>query len=326
MKARHLQSQFLCRLAVAGLCLAAARLCGQGLEFSFDLTGNLVLRGAETLAPPQILAQPQNQVVQPGFLASFSVVLADSTGCSYQWQWFGTNLLGQTADTLLIPNVVTNNQGPYSVVIANGSGSVTSSVAQLWIDSRGCGMPDWWQLAYFGNLNQNADSDFDGDGVSNLQEFLDGTNPTNRASFLSRLAVIAEGGSVSVVPEQETYLPTNIVTLTGSPFPPNSFFGWTGDLVTRSNPAALTMNTNKNVRACFLCQSAVSGLVGWWRGEGNANDFVGAHNGTFYNGTNLVLPPSITPTGMVGSAFVFSGTNYIQVADTNDLRPPKPRC
>ena len=114
---------------------------------------------------------------------------------------------------------------------------------------------------------------------------------------------------------------TDTVSLTGIPLPPHSFFGWTGDLVSRSNPAALTMNTNKTVRACFLCQPAVAGLVGWWRGEIDASDFIGGHTGTFYSGTN-VLAPSIGSTGMVGSAFVFYGTNYIRVPDTNDLEAP----
>src|SRR5262249_29588988 len=108
----------------------------QQLKFAFDASGNLVQRTNVNLLRPQILRQPQNQIVQPGYLASFSVLLTDSTGCSFQWLWYGTNLTGQTTDTLLIPGVATSQQGPYSVVIANPSGSVTSSVAQLWLDSR----------------------------------------------------------------------------------------------------------------------------------------------------------------------------------------------
>src|SRR5258708_35340594 len=33
-------------------------------------------------------------------------------------------------------------------------------------------------MAYFGNLNQTAIGDFDGDGLTNLQEYLYGTDPT----------------------------------------------------------------------------------------------------------------------------------------------------
>ena len=48
-------------------------------------------------------------------------------------------------------------------------------------DSDTNGLPDWWEAAY-GVSNPNDDSD--GDGLTNLQEFLANTNPTNAASSL----------------------------------------------------------------------------------------------------------------------------------------------
>ena len=53
------------------------------------------------------------------------------------------------------------------------------------------GLPDWWELKYFGVLtgtDPNADPDHD--GASNLFEYLTGTNPTNAASYfhITRLA------------------------------------------------------------------------------------------------------------------------------------------
>jgi len=45
-------------------------------------------------------------------------------------------------------------------------------------DSDGDGLPDAWELQYFGNLNQTAAGDFDGDGLTNLQEYQLGTDPT----------------------------------------------------------------------------------------------------------------------------------------------------
>lgn len=44
-------------------------------------------------------------------------------------------------------------------------------------DSDGDGLPDWWELQYFGNLNQTGSGDYDSDGVSNLMEFLQGRKP-----------------------------------------------------------------------------------------------------------------------------------------------------
>ena len=53
------------------------------------------------------------------------------------------------------------------------------------VDSDGDGIPDWWMMQYFGHPtgqaadNSRAQDDADGDGMSNLQEFLAGTNPTD---------------------------------------------------------------------------------------------------------------------------------------------------
>src|ERR1035438_7059262 len=119
------------------------------------------------------------------------------------------------------------------------------------IDSRGCGMPDSWQLAFFSNLTQNASGDFDGDGVSNLQEFLDGTNPTNAASALYRISLLHDGGTVVVVPDQPSYTNGQVVTLTATGSDAAPFHAWTGDILTRSNSITLIMASNRAVYAHF---------------------------------------------------------------------------
>lgn len=45
------------------------------------------------------------------------------------------------------------------------------------------GICDWWEYFYFGDF-VDANADPDGDGMTNLQEFLAGTDPTNRNSAL----------------------------------------------------------------------------------------------------------------------------------------------
>jgi hypothetical protein len=45
-------------------------------------------------------------------------------------------------------------------------------------DSDHDGMPDEWETKYFGNISQNGTGDFDGDGVNDLQEYQNGTDPT----------------------------------------------------------------------------------------------------------------------------------------------------
>ena len=45
-------------------------------------------------------------------------------------------------------------------------------------DGDGDGLPDWWEMIYFGSLSQTAAGDYDGDGTSNLSEYLQGRDPT----------------------------------------------------------------------------------------------------------------------------------------------------
>ncbi len=49
-----------------------------------------------------------------------------------------------------------------------------------------------------------------------------------------------------------------------------------------------------------VCVAPPSGLVGWWPGDGNANDIIGGNNGTLENGATFA-------TGEVGQAFSFNG-------------------
>jgi hypothetical protein len=87
--------------------------------------------------------------------------------------------------------------------------------------------------------------------VSNLQEFLDGTNPTNSASARFRLTLFSDGGEVQVAPHQSSYNPGDVVTLTATAIAPGTFHAWIGDVASRSNTVTLTMNTNKTVFARF---------------------------------------------------------------------------
>jgi hypothetical protein len=54
------------------------------------------------------------------------------------------------------------------------------------VDTDSDGMPDLWEMQYFGNsTNAVASLDSDGDRTDNLTEYIAGTNPTNAASFFS---------------------------------------------------------------------------------------------------------------------------------------------
>ncbi|MGZ5438057.1 MAG: hypothetical protein ACXW3F_18375, partial [Pyrinomonadaceae bacterium] len=58
------------------------------------------------------------------------------------------------------------------------------------------------------------------------------------------------------------------------------------------------------------CVTPPAGIVGWWPGDGNANDIQGPtfENGTLLNGTTFA-------TGKVGQAFSFDGVDDLVRAD-----------
>lgn len=64
------------------------------------------------------------------------------------------------------------------------TGNLLRSANNLITDSDNDGMADSWETTYFGNLSRNGQGDFDGDGLSDLAEFLAGTLPNNPGSVL----------------------------------------------------------------------------------------------------------------------------------------------
>jgi Tol biopolymer transport system component len=52
-------------------------------------------------------------------------------------------------------------------------------------------LPDDWEVAYFGNLDQTASGDFDHDGHTNAQEYTADTDPTNQNSVLRVLTLLS---------------------------------------------------------------------------------------------------------------------------------------
>jgi hypothetical protein len=297
-------------LIVVGPMIARAT----GFAFDFDANGNLLSQTAENIAPPQILSQPQRQVVAPGELASFFVVAANTNGLTYQWRFNGTNIPGATGDTLLLQNVGAPNEGQYDVVLTNSSGSMPSSSAALMLDSDDDGLADSWEVANFGNLSQTATGDFDGDGISNLDEFLDGTDPKSNASFRPRLNLTStDGGTVAISPARLSYSLGEVVTLTATAFPPNEFGGWSGDVTSQNSSVNLTMNGNKSVVARFIHIAPFPpGVVSWWQMEGNANDSIGSNNPSATNAISFV-------PGKVGQAVTLNSGGYIDIPDSPTL-------
>ena len=75
----------------------------------------------------------------------------------------------------------------------------TFTITQYYLnsDTDRDGLPDDWEIAYFGNLGQGASDDPDGDGLTNLQEYLLGTNPNVPNIYTITASVVGSNGSIS---------------------------------------------------------------------------------------------------------------------------------
>jgi hypothetical protein len=75
-------------------------------------------------------------------------------------------------------------------------------------DSDGDGMDDAWEMQFFHTLARDGSGDFDGDGATDLAEFLAGTDPTDADSYLHMHLSVDRSGSALLtwpVVRQRTY-------------------------------------------------------------------------------------------------------------------------
>jgi Tol biopolymer transport system component len=123
---------------------------------------------------------------------------------------------------------VINSDGRTVAFLSLGSGLVTEDLNRAPdafayaidigqpLDSDGDGIPDWWMIQYFVHPTGQASDlslaqdDADGTGMSNLDKFLAGLNPTNPAS-LFRITSINQQGTNMLISWQAGGGRTNVV-------------------------------------------------------------------------------------------------------------------
>ncbi len=103
---------------------------------------------------PVITSQPAGQSVYAGFPTTFSVSATAPTNLTYQWQFNGANLSddaqfsGSLSNSLSLAGAQTSNAGPYTVIVSDAYGSVTSQVAMLTVTVLSNQIsPVWTQMA-----------------------------------------------------------------------------------------------------------------------------------------------------------------------------------
>jgi hypothetical protein len=153
-----------------------------------------------------------------------------------KWVSLGNYQLGSgTATSVRIRNAV-----------PAGSGAVTANAVDFVqeVDTDNDGIPDMWENHYGLNPAVNdANQDADGDGLTNLQEFQNGTDPTDYFNGISHSLVIASGTNQVGYPSTFAAQPLAVrfwnETLVNAPVT-FSIFSGAGKLAPSANPALLT--------------------------------------------------------------------------------------
>ena len=261
--------------------VAIGQVTGNMYEQNFVLGGGVA---------PSIATQPQSQTLSQGANATFTVTATGTEPLSYQWRLYGTNISGATTSSYTRNSVQPADAGPYSVVVTNIVGSVTSSNAILTVETviipPGIAIQPQSQTVIAG---QSATFTVSATGTAPLSyqwQFnatpIDGatdssytranmqvtdagsysvvvTNTagsTNSADAILTVnclltATAGNGGAVSRSPDQTGYAANAVVTLTATANAGYTFTGWSGDAAGTDNPLSVTMTTNKTITANF---------------------------------------------------------------------------
>ncbi len=106
------------------------------LEFIGNDAGIDDVRLVSTLAPVQIVAQPESLVTLEGGSATFSVSADGGRPFTYQWQFDGQPIPDATNKLIYLANLQSSNAGIYSVIVSNTHSYAVSIGAALTVEPK----------------------------------------------------------------------------------------------------------------------------------------------------------------------------------------------
>jgi hypothetical protein len=126
------------------------------------------------------------------------LVSVNQAGTSTANNWSLIPVFSGDGNTLAFESYASNLPGPgfneFSAIFT------LNLSPPVLVDSDRDGMDDQWEMDHFGTLARDGTGDFDGDGATDLFEFLTGTDPTDPASvFRAEIISVATSGQSSVI-------------------------------------------------------------------------------------------------------------------------------
>ena len=257
---------------------------------------------------PAISTQPASKTVTAGQAATFTVTATGTAPLAYQWKKNGTAVSGATSSTYTTPATSSaDNAAVFTVVVSNGTGTVTSSNATLTVTAAAGGAPaiGTQPAAQSVTAGQAATFTVAATGTTPLayQWKKNGTDISGATSSTYTTPATSmgdDGAVISVVVSNGTGTVTSsdaTLTVTAVPVAPTI----------TTQPAAQTVDARNSVTFSVVATGTPSPIYQWKK---NGTDISGANSASY----NIPATPS-TDNGAVFSVVVSNSAGSVTSSD-----------